>query len=186
MGPSIGAKFRHDAMVAGLLSCIAVIIYLSFRFEFMYGIGAIVAIIHDVIAAGGLFIVFFNGQLSLTAIAALMTIIGYSLNDTIVIFDRVREMQANHKEMTYRQLVNGAVNGSLSRTLITSLTTLFVVISLLILGGGVIFDFAIIMFFGCICGTFSSNFIATSFVDRFHKFIQQDKNTARAAVTANK
>jgi len=186
VGPSIGAKFRHDAMVAGLLSCIAVIIYLSFRFEFMYGIGAIVAIIHDVLAAGGLFIVFFNGQLSLTAIAALMTIIGYSLNDTIVIFDRVREMQANHKEMTYRQLVNGAINGSLSRTLITSLTTLFVVISLLILGGGVIFDFAIIMFFGCLCGTFSSNFIATSFVDRFHKFIQQDKNAARAAVTAKK
>ena len=176
VGPSVGSKFRKDSIVSALLSFIAIIVYLAFRFEFRYGVAAVAAVLHDVIVSAGIFIVFCGGQISLTVIAALMTIIGYSLNDTIVIFDRVRETQEKRKDVTYRELMNLAINNTLSRTILTTITTLFVVISLLIFGGGAVGDFALVMFFGLITGTYSTIFIATAIVAHWHKHTKQDSN----------
>ncbi|MBQ4480801.1 MAG: protein translocase subunit SecD [Victivallales bacterium] len=181
VGPSVGSKFRKDSLVSALLSFIAIIVYLAFRFEFRYGVAAVVAVIHDVIVSAGIFVVFFGGQLSLTVIAALMTIIGYSLNDTIVIFDRVRETQEKRKDVTYRELMNLAINDTLSRTILTTITTLFVVVSLLIFGGGAVGDFALVMFFGLITGTYSTIFIATAIVAHWHKHTKQDSNAVSDA-----
>ena len=176
VGPSVGSKFRKDSLVSALLAFIAIIVYLAFRFEFRYGIAAVVAVLHDVIVSAGIFIVFCGGQISLTVIAALMTIIGYSLNDTIVIFDRVRETQEKRKDVTYRELMNLAINNTLSRTILTTITTLFVVISLLIFGGGAVGNFALVMLFGLITGTYSTIFIATAIVANWHKHTKQDGN----------
>ena len=181
VGGNVGAKFRYSASLAALLSFIAVIIYLSFRFEFFYGVGAVVAVIHDVIISAGLFFLFNSGQLSLTVVAALMTIIGYSLNDTIVIFDRVREMHALNKDISFGELVNYSINQTLSRTLLTTITTLFVVVALLIFGGGVIFDFAIVMFYGMFIGTYSTIFIASAIVIYWHNKKELKKEELRHA-----
>ena len=193
VGPSVGSKFRTDSIISALLAFIAIIVYLSFRFEFRYGVAAVAAVIHDVIVSAGIFVVFFGGQISLTVIAALMTIIGYSLNDTIVIFDRVRETQEKRNDITYRELMNLAINDTLSRTILTTITTLFVVVSLLIFGGGAVGDFALVMFFGLISGTYSTIFIATAIVAHWHKHTKQDGNelsdarrAARAAKLAKK
>lgn len=187
VGPSVGAKFRHDSMVAAILSFIAIIIYLAFRFELTYGVAAVIAVIHDVIVSAGLFIVFFHGQISLTIVAALMTIIGYSLNDTIVIFDRVRELRAMRPDDNYRKLVNEAINHTLSRTMLTTLTTVFVTVSLLIIGGGVIRDFALVMLFGLLTGTYSTIFIATAWAAHWHKPTAREiENSRREAKTQAK
>ncbi len=174
VGPSVGSKFRNDSIRAAIFSFLAIVVYLAFRFELMYGVAAVAALIHDVIVAGGIFIVFFQGQLSLTVIAALMTIIGYSINDTIVIFDRIRETQQLRKDLTYSQLINEALNSTLSRTTLTTLTTLFVTICLVCFGGGVIFDFAIVMLFGLLAGIFSTLFMSTAIVRHWHKHSVQD------------
>lgn len=176
VGPSVGDKFRSDSFKAALFSFILACIYLAFRFQWMYGVAAVVAVIHDVIVSAGLFFLLFQGELSLTTVAGFLTIIGYSLNNTIVIFDRIRAEATVSKDLTYGQLINKAINATLSRTLLTTLTTLFVVLTLMIFGGGVILDFAIVMLFGLICGTFSSLFISTAFIKRWHKHSVQDKN----------
>ena len=171
---SVGSSFAWAAIKAALYAFIGIIIYLAFRFEFQYGVASVVAVIHDVVVSAGLFLLLNQGQISLTVVAALMTIIGYSLNDTIVIFDRIRELRAARKDMTYREMVNFSINDTLSRTVLTTVTTLLTCGSLLIFGGGVIFDFAIVMFYGLICGTYSTIFIATALVSRWHKKTVQD------------
>ncbi|NLZ64353.1 MAG: protein translocase subunit SecD [Lentisphaerae bacterium] len=178
VGGSVGSKFRNDAILAAVLSFIAIVIYLSFRFEFIYGVGAVVAVLHDVVVSAGMFFLLNNGELSLTVVAALMTIIGYSLNDTIVIFDRIRETRPLRKDLSYRELVNLSINQTLSRTLLTSLTTVLVIIAMLIFGGGVIFDFAIVMFYGMITGTYSTIFIATAIVNHWPKQSLREKEAA--------
>ena len=177
-GGSVGSKFRNDAILAAVLSFIAIVIYLSFRFEFIYGVGAVVAVLHDVVVSAGMFFLLNNGELSLTVVAALMTIIGYSLNDTIVIFDRIRETRPLRKDLSYSELVNLSINQTLSRTLLTSLTTMLVIIAMLIFGGGVIFDFAIVMFYGMITGTYSTIFIATAIVNNWPKQSLREKEAA--------
>ncbi len=176
VGPSVGSKFRTDSLKAAIFSFALACLYLAFRFQWMYGVAAVVAVIHDVIVSAGIFFLVFQGELSLTAVAGFLTIIGYSLNNTIVIFDRIRAEAEMHPEMTYTQLVNRSINATLSRTTLTTLTTLFAVIILMVFGGGVILDFALIMFFGLVCGTFSSLLISTAFVKRWHKRSIQDKN----------
>ena len=168
VGANVGSQFRVAAFWAAFFSILGVIIYLAFRFDRKYGFAAAVAVAHDAIISLGFFLVC-GGSLSLTVIAAVMTIIGYSLNDTIVIFDRVRETQELNKGVKYGELVNKAVNDCMSRTIITSLTTMFVVVCLLVLGGGAVRDFALVMFFGVIIGTYSSVFIATNLVNTWHK-----------------
>jgi SecD/SecF fusion protein len=175
VGGSVGVKFRNDAILASLLSFVAIIIYLSFRFEFIYGLAGVVALIHDVVVSAGLFFIINRGELSLTVVAALMTIIGYSINDTIVIFDRIRETRPLRKDLKYQELVNLSINQNLSRTIMTSVTTLLGIIALLVFGGGVIFDFAIVMFYGMITGTYSSIFIASAIVNYRHR---EDKQKA--------
>jgi preprotein translocase SecF subunit len=168
VGANVGSQFRVAAFWAAFFSILGVIIYLAFRFDRKYGVAAAVAVAHDAIISLGFFLLC-GGSLSLTVIAAVMTIIGYSLNDTIVIFDRVRETQAMYKGVKYGELVNKAINDCMSRTMITSLTTMFVVVCLLVLGGGAVRDFALVMFFGVVIGTYSSIFIATNLVNTWHK-----------------
>ncbi len=184
VGGSVGSKFRNDALLASFLAFIAVIIYLSFRFEFVYGMAAVVAVIHDVIISAGLFFLLNRGELSLTVVAALMTIIGYSLNDTIVIFDRIRETRPLRKDLSYQELVNLSINQTLSRTILTTATTLLAVISLLVFGGGVIFDFAIVMCYGMITGTYSTIFIASAVVNHWHRQENKKAYPVKAAATA--
>lgn len=185
VGGSVGSKFRNDALLASFLSFLAIIIYLSFRFEFVYGMAAVVAVIHDVIVSAGLFFILHQGELSLTVVAALMTIIGYSLNDTIVIFDRIRETRPLRKDLNYQELVNLSINQTLSRTILTTVTTLLAVVSLLVFGGGVIFDFAIVMFYGMITGTYSTIFIASAIVNHWHRHEDKKTYAVKSAAPAN-
>ncbi len=177
VGGSVGSKFRNDAILAAVLSFIAIVIYLSFRFEFNYGVAAVIAVIHDVIISAGLFFFLNQGELSLTVVAALMTIIGYSLNDTIVIFDRIRETRLLRKDLSFREVVNLSINQTLSRTLLTTTTTMLVVVAILVFGGGVIFDFSVVMFYGMITGTYSSIFIATAVVNAWRKKSLREKES---------
>ena len=135
-------------------------IYITFRFVFRYGVAAIMALVHDVILTMGVFSLF-NFEVSLQIIAAFLTIIGYSLNDTIVVFDRIRENMKLRRKESYREVINRSINECLSRTVLTSLTTFFVALMLYVMGGAVIHDFAFALCFGVVVGTYSSMFIAS-------------------------
>ena len=172
IGALIGAKFQRKAIMAGVLAVIAIVIYISFRFEFTYGVAAVVALVHDTLIAMGIFLLC-GRQLSLTVVAALLTIMGYSLNDTIVVFDRIREDLNLITKDTYQQIINISINQTLSRTVLTSLTTLLVVVILFLFGGGAINDFALIMLIGVIVGTYSSIFVASAIVASWHKVSRQ-------------
>lgn len=168
IGGLVGDKFQRKAILAGVLAAVAIVLYISFRFEFTYGVAAVAALIHDVLIAMGIYLLC-GRQLSLTVVAALLTIMGYSLNDTIVVFDRIREDLALITKDSYRQIINISINQTLSRTVLTSLTTLLVVVILFLFGGGAINDFALIMLIGVIVGTYSSIFVASSIVAVWHK-----------------
>lgn len=160
IGSQIGDELRNRSIKAIIFSMIGIVIYLSIRFEFRLAIGAIVALAHDVLITVGLFCLF-GRELSMPIIAALLTIVGYSVNDTIVIFDRIREDLKMEKGKSYKEVANLAINQTLSRTLITSFTTLLPLVMLLIMGGGAVNDFALALFIGILVGTYSSIFIAT-------------------------
>ncbi|MDH3197908.1 MAG: protein translocase subunit SecF [Candidatus Krumholzibacteria bacterium] len=168
VGPKIGAELRTAAFWAVMYSLLGIVIYVSWRFQFRMAIAAIVALVHDVLITLGFFSVV-DMEISLAVIAALLTIVGYSLNDTIVVFDRVREDLHTRRRENFDRIVNGALNETLSRTLITSGTTLLVVTSLAILGGEVIRDFALALLVGIFVGTYSSLFIATPVVVEWHR-----------------
>jgi preprotein translocase SecF subunit len=142
---------------------VLILIYISIRFEFKYAVGAIVALAHDILITLGIFSLL-DFEVSLAVIAAFLTIVGYSLNDTIVIFDRVRENVKGLKNATLSSVINESINQSMSRTIITSLTTLFVVTVLFVVGGEVIHTFAFAMIVGVIIGTYSSIFVASPVV----------------------
>ena len=158
--PKIGAELSGDAIMAIISTLILILIYISIRFEFRYAVGAIAALTHDVLITLGIFSLL-NLEVSLAVIAAFLTIVGYSLNDTIVIFDRIRENVKGAKNTTLSSVINEGINQSLSRTIITSLTTFFVVLILYLVGGEVIHTFAFAMIVGVIIGTYSSIFIAS-------------------------
>lgn len=170
LGGLIGETFRKQAALAILLAFIGIVIYISFRFEFAYAMASIIALIHDVIIATGVYIVL-DKEISLPVIAALMTIIGYSLNDTIVVFDRIRENTKLLKSETYKNIINTSINQTLSRTLLTSATTLLVLLVLYLFGGIAINDFVFVMLVGVIVGTYSSIFIASPIIAIWHKKI---------------
>jgi SecD/SecF fusion protein len=169
VGSLVGEQFRNRAALAAVLAIIVIIVYISFRFEFAYGVASVIALIHDVIIAGGIYMLFPGRELSLPVVAALLTIIGYSLNDTIVVFDRIREDLGLRRQGSYTEIVNLSINQTLSRTVLTSLTTAFVVFTLLLFGGGAINDFALVMFIGVIVGTYSSIFVASAIISTWHK-----------------
>ena len=159
VGSQIGSELRTKGEWAMLVAIISILVYIGFRFEFLYGIGAILALIHDVLITVGIFSLL-QLQFDLSVLSALLAVIGYSLNDTIVVYDRIREnanlMHADNPE----NILNKSINQTLSRTLITSLTTLFVLFSLLLFGGIAVEYFSIAMIIGVLVGTFSSIYIA--------------------------
>ena len=171
VGPKAGKDLRKMGMLAVISSWILMLIYVAFRFEFSFGVGGIIALAHDVIVVLGAFSLT-HREIDLTIIAAFLTIIGYSINDTIVIFDRVRENRRKRPNEPLPQLINRSINETLSRTILTVTTVLIGVIALFVFGGGVIHDFAFAMLIGVITGTWSSLYIASPFVlfwDRYTK-----------------
>jgi preprotein translocase subunit SecF len=159
VGPKVGGELREKALMAILLSFVAVLIYLAYRFEWRFGVAAIIATAHDILASIA-FIGLVRLEVSLFVVAALMTIIGYSLNDTIVIFDRIRENLHSRKREGFVEILNRSINETLPRTVFTGSTALGSLIALAVLGGDVVRPFALLMLFGVIVGTFSSIFIA--------------------------
>ncbi len=168
VGPQVGEELRKKGVWAIVTALIGIVIYISFRFEFAFAIGAIAALVHDVLITVGVYCLLGN-QLSLPIVAALLTIVGYSVNDTIVVFDRIREDLSLIKGKPYSEIANLSINQTLSRTLLTSITTLLSVVMLLILGGGAIHEFAIALFIGILVGTYSSIFVATPVMLLWHK-----------------
>ena len=161
VGSQIGSELREKGEWAMLVAILSILVYIGFRFEFLYGIGAIIALIHDVLITLGIFSIF-QLQFDLSVLSALLAVIGYSLNDTIVVYDRIRENFTLIHEEDFEKVLNISINQTLSRTIITSLTTLFVLISLLILGGSAVKYFALAMIIGIFVGTYSSIYIASS------------------------
>ncbi|MBS1262715.1 MAG: Protein translocase subunit SecF [Calditrichaeota bacterium] len=160
VGPKIGHELRNAAILAILASLFFIVIYISWRFKYRYAIAALAALAHDVLIVFGLFSIL-NLQLSLAVIAAFLTIVGYSLNDTIVVFDRIRENVKKLRAKKFFDQVNTSINETLSRTILTSGTTLIVVLVLYFFGGPVIHDFAFALLAGVLVGTYSSVFVAS-------------------------
>ena len=159
VGPAVSSELRTTGLIAVLCSIIAIILYVWFRFEWQFAIGAVVALTHDVMITVGVFSLL-QLEFDLSTVAALLTILGYSVNDTVVVSDRIRENLRKFKKLEISALLNRSINETLSRTLMTSLTTLVVLAALYILGGEVIRNFTFAMMFGVIIGTYSSIFIA--------------------------
>ena len=160
VGPKVGNELRKDAVYAIFLALIGIMIYIWFRFDRYYAVGSVAALVHDVFITLGIFSVL-NKEIDLSIIAALLTIVGYSLNDTIVVFDRIRENIHEYSKEKLESVVNLSLNETLSRTLITSVTTLIVVVVLLLFGGEVIHNFAFALTVGVMVGTYSSIFVAS-------------------------
>ena len=163
ISPKVGSELSVKAIMAIVYALSLILIYISLRFEFIFAIGAIAAIAHDVIITLGIFSIL-GYEISLSVIAAFLTIVGYSLNDTIVIFDRIRENLKTLKRGSIIDTVNRSINESLSRTIVTSLTTLFVVLILYFFGGEVIHSFSFALIIGVLVGTYSSIFVASLIV----------------------
>jgi preprotein translocase subunit SecF len=161
VGPQIGDELRDDGGTAMLLALAGILIYVTLRFEFRFSVGAIIALIHDVLITVGVFSIL-RIEFDLTILAAILAIIGYSLNDTIVVFDRVRENFLKLRKATTEESVNTSINQTLSRTIVTSLTTLLVLAALFYFGGKIIHGFALAMIIGVVIGTYSSIYVASS------------------------
>ena len=168
VGPKIGGELKEKALLAIIYSMLGLVIYISWRYEFKFAIAAIVALIHDVLITLGVFSIA-NRDISLAVVAAFLTIIGYSLNDTIVVFDRIRENLQIRRKMQYEKTLNVSINETLSRTIITSLSTLIVVLSLYIYGSEVIRDFALALIVGVVVGTYSSIYVASPILVEWKK-----------------
>ncbi len=168
VGPSVGKDIQQSAVIAGLLSLFGILVYVAFRYEFSFAVGAVLAIVHDVLMTIGIY--YISGrEFSATTVAAVLTIIGFSTNDTIVIFDRIREDLKLGVRGTFKEVMNKALNQTLSRTIITSGTVFLATMSLFIFGGGEINDFAFTFLVGIITGTYSSIYIASALVLWWHK-----------------
>ena len=163
VGPKVGKDLREKAILSIVYAIIGIVIYISWRFEFQYAIAAIIALIHDVLVTMGAFSLA-EKEFTLVIIAAFLTIIGYSLNDTIVVFDRIRENMRRKGKASLKATINASINQTLSRTILTSGTTLLVVVALFFLGGEIIHDFSFALLVGVLVGTYSSIFIASVFL----------------------
>ncbi len=160
VGPTVGKKLQKDAIWAVLISMIGILIYVAWRFEFRFGVSAVAATFHDVLAVMGIFYLL-DKEMSLLVVTALLTIGGYSLTDTVVIFDRIRENMRKKTKEDFISLMNRSINEVLKRSIVTSTTTLLASLALLILGGEVIHDFALALVLGVIIGSYSSIFVAS-------------------------
>lgn len=169
IGPKIGAELFTEAIWAVLLAIVAILIYIAFRFEFDFGVGAIIALVHDVLITFGLIVIvhhlgLVDLELNQSILAGMLTVVGYSINDTVIIFDRIRENKEKHKGMNFTKMINLSINETLSRTINTTVTTISVLLILFVFGGPVLQGFAFTMFFGLVFGTYSSVFIASNYV----------------------
>ncbi len=163
VGPQVGEELRETGGLAVLAALFAIIVYIWFRFEKKFSVGSVLALVHDVIITVGIFALF-QIEFDLTILAALLAVIGYSLNDTIVVFDRIRENFRAMRRGTPAEVINASVNQTLSRTVITSFTTLLVLLALFIFGGKIINGFALALIIGVLVGTYSSIFVASTAV----------------------
>jgi len=189
IGPKIGKELRRDAIYAVLWSFVAIMAYIGIRFKFSYGLGAVIALIHDVFTTFGVLIILegvipgLNLEINQEVIAAFLTLIGVSVNDTVVIFDRIRENEKIYRSLSLGEIMNKSLNETLSRTVITSATIFLVLIVLLVFGGEVNRAFAFTMAFGIITGTYSSIYVASAFVHDAKLRIQARASKAVAAST---
>ena len=163
VGPKVGEELTNDGGLAMLYALIGILIYVAFRFEYRFALGSISALIHDVIITLGVFSLL-QIEFDLTVLAAILAVIGYSLNDTIVVFDRIRENFLSTRHVDPAKIINGALNQTLSRTVMTSLTTLLVLFALFFLGGEIIHSFALALLIGVVIGTYSSIYVASSMI----------------------
>lgn len=170
VGPKIGKELKRDAVLAVLLSLVVILIYLGFRFKFIFALGAVAALFHDVLITLGIYSLMYgafpslNLEISLTVVAAFLTLVGYSINDTVIVFDRAREFLKLHRTEDLEKNINSAINRTMSRTILTGGTTLLTVLILFIFGGEVLRSFAFTLLFGIIIGTYSSIFVASALV----------------------
>ncbi len=183
VGPQIGAELRRKGIWAVISSLIGMLIYIWFRFELRFGIGALVAVTHDVIVTLGLFALG-DFEFNLTTIAAFLTLVGYSVNDSVVVFDRVRENLRRRRSKSLEEIMDQSINQTLSRTVLTSGTTLLTVGSLLVAGGDALRGFAFILFIGIIVGTYSSVYVASPFTLLWEQFFGPEARTRRREATA--
>ncbi|HCX89270.1 MAG TPA: protein translocase subunit SecF [Deltaproteobacteria bacterium] len=178
VGPQVEKELRYKALMALIYGMIGILVYIGFRFEFRFALGGVLALVHDVTVTIGAFSIT-DREFTLPVLAAVLTIVGFSINDTIVIYDRIRE---NRRKMAGKKLeliMNSSINETLSRTILTSGTVLFVVIALFILGGSVIHDFAFALIVGVIAGTYSTVFVASPIVLLWEKFFPGKKGKRR-------
>ena len=173
VGPKVGGELVNAGIIAVIFSLIGILFYIWLRFQWNFAIGAIIALIHDVILTLGFFSVL-QLEFNLATVAAVLTIAGYSINDTVVIYDRIRETMRKYKQITFDEIINLSLNGTLSRTLMTSLTTLLALMALFIFGGVVISSFIIALIWGVIIGTYSSLYVASPLLI----FLKTDKRVS--------
>ena len=178
VGPKIGGELKQAAVIAILVSLLLILIYISWRFQFRFAVAAIVALFHDVLITVGAFSVL-EKEISLVVVAALLTIVGYSLNDTIVVSDRIRENIKTLRREKFPVLVNTSINQTLSRTVLTAGTTFLVVLVLFIKGGEVIHNFAFALLVGILIGTYSSIFVVSPILVEWHNYSEQKKRTGK-------
>ncbi len=175
VGPKIGQEMRSNSIKAIAIALLLVLIYITIRFEFRFAVGAVIALLHDVLVALAFFSIF-QWEFSMPVLAAFLTIVGYSLNDTIVVYDRIRENIKIHKGKPLGDVIDLSINQSLSRTIITSLTTFLVVLILAIFGGQVLFGFSIALVVGVVVGTYSSMYVAAPILVMWgHKFKEKEE-----------
>jgi preprotein translocase subunit SecF len=174
VGPQVGGDLKEKALMAIVYAMVGILIYVSLRFEFRYAVGAVIAIMHDVIITIGAFSVM-NYEISLPVVAALLAVIGYSLNDTIIVYDRIRDNLKRAKRGEENSCINTSINETLSRTLLTSITTLMVVGILFVYGGGVIHNFAFALMIGIVIGTYSSIFVASPVLIYYNELTSKKK-----------
>ncbi len=180
VGPKIGADLRSQAIRVVLYALLAMLIYIAFRFEWIYGVAAVIAVFHDTIITIGLFSLF-NKEIDLTVIAALLTLVGYSMNDTIVTFDRIRENIKLQRRGTFVEIVNASINQTLSRTILTSGLTLLTALSLFLFGGQVLSGFSFALVAGIIVGTYSSIFVASPILIFWQDLVDKRKRGGKVS-----
>lgn len=182
VGPAVSSELRMTGLIAVLASIAAIVMYVWFRFEWQFSVGVVLGLFHDVLVTAGIFS-YFQLAFDLSIVAALLTILGYSVNDSVVVSDRIRENLRKYKKMPLTELLNLSINETLSRTILTGVTTIAVLFALFFLGGDVIRNFTFAMLFGVVIGTYSSMFISAPVIDFFG--VKRDWSDAAAVAKAN-
>jgi preprotein translocase subunit SecF len=185
VGPKVGAELRNKAVLATLYALAGMLAYIAFRFEWIYGLAAVIAVFHDTLITIGLFSIF-HEEMSMTVIAALLTLVGYSMNDTIVIFDRIRENNRLLRKEPFADVVNKSINQTLSRTILTSGLTFLTVLVLFLMGGQVLRAFSFALVVGIVVGTYSSFGIAAPLVVWWHRYRDQGAAAGTGPAAGNK